>query len=163
MTFKNRILAALLVVGNTCFGQTTNVLELNTQKNFSESNLISIDSSFKLKQELCYDGGIDISYCLLFTLIFNDISTASQLKKIDVSKEDSTVKCIFNLRFAWHPEDKKTVISGFITIEKWTKRSVEIDFDVKVYDESVKNTYIYSGKRIFTKTKRQYENKWMWH
>src|ERR1700750_3172193 len=100
MAFKNIILLGLLFLINTCFGQTTNVLDLKTHKNFSESNVVSIDTSFKLKQEVCYEGefegGIDKNHCMLLTLMFSDTSKARQLKKIDLSKDTSIVKCIFN-------------------------------------------------------------------
>ena len=161
MFSKNKILLGLLFLSNVCFGQTTKVLDLKKEKGYSESNIISSDTGFKLKQEVCSEEAIDVNYCILLTLIFSDASEAGKLGKIDLSKDTSIVKCIFNWRNDWHWEDRQTAISGFITINKWTKKNVTIDFDIKVYDENFKTTFIYSGERIFTKTRKKDENEWM--
>jgi hypothetical protein len=155
MTSKIKTLLAAILLSGICFGQITNALRLKEKRYYAEKNTFSSDTTVNLRQEVCYNkpGVIDEEYCFILNIIISDTLKAKQLKKIDLAKDSSIIKCTWDLLSVWNWEDESTTISGIVTIVSWTKKAIEVDLNVEAYDNRHKEGYSYKGRRRFSKTK----------
>jgi hypothetical protein len=156
------ILLLLIIVSVSSIAQTTHVLKLKDKRNYSEQNILFSDSVIIFVNEVCYNepNTIDEEGCFILKLTLIDTTKARQLKKVDVAKDTTVIKCLFDYLSVWNWEEERTTITGVVGILALTKKSIAVSFNVKVIDNRRNRTYIYIGNRTFEKSKKKNLNEW---
>lgn len=150
-TIKLAELSSMLVKS-----QPINVLRLKDQDHYSEKNILFLKYPTTLTQEICYNkpNVIDEEYCMILALTIIDTAKAMQLQWLNL-RDTSAIKCVFDWQSVWQWQDRETSISGRVKIISLTNDSIEVEFDIEVFDYNFKRTYIYNKKRAFLKRKKQ--------
>ncbi|GEM_PF-4600427 len=146
------ILLTLFLIADTSVGQNTNILKLKNKNHYSEHNIYNIDTTPSFIQELCYDKPltVDEEHCYILKIIFLDTLKAREIKRLNINKDTSIIKCLFDIRSVWSWEDENTIISGNINILTWTNKSIKVRLDLNILDNRRKKTYTYIGDRTFS-------------
>jgi len=151
MLFRLTILSLLLFSSDPLIAQTTHILKLKNKKNYSEKSQFFSDSTTTLVHEVCYNepNTIDEEGCYILTLTLIDTSKARQLKKIDITKDTSIIKSVFDYRSVWDWADEKVTLTGVVNILALTEKTISVDMHIKITDNRRSRAYTYIGTRIF--------------
>ena len=135
--------------------QPVNVLSLKDQEHFSEMNTFSSGKHITLTQEVNFNipRALDEEYWITLNLTIFDTAKAKQLQWFYL-RDTSAIKSVFGWRSAWLWQDRETSISGRVRIISWTKDSIEVEFDIEVFEYNFRRSYIYDKKRTFLKAKK---------
>ena len=147
------ILISFIFLTIACTGQTVEAFNLKNENFYSEYNTFSFDSLITIKQQVCYDAPNmdDEEYCINFFLKFNNQFDPQKTKTLDLNKDTSLVKCVFNIRDPWGRDQRPIRFSGLITILSWTTKSIKLEFNTTVLDKNQNKKYRYKGVRTFKK------------
>lgn len=141
----------IILVFTSCFG--SNVLTYKTKTHFSEDNIISSDSTFKLNQRVCYNkpGVIDEEFCYELKITFLDTTAAKAKQTLDLQIDTNIVKVDYGIFSVWNWSNENNKVSGQIEINNWNCDKVTIRENVIATDYRRKETKKFKGTRTFTR------------
>ncbi len=153
MSLKVKICISFVFFVNICFGQKTDVLQLNKQLYYTEHNTILNDNACTLVQAVCYDAPnvYDEEHCNVLTITIKDLAKFRKLKSFDLIKNKLLVNCRYKRESMWNLKYKKTKITGHINLLSWSSDSIVLALDIVVLEIEGDQTYIYKGERTFLK------------
>lgn len=150
----NRLIILLFVTIITVpsISQTTNVLKLKNKKHYLEENTVLSDSVILFTNQVCYNDPhtIDEEGCFILKLVLTDTTKAKQLKKIDIIKDSSIIKCVYEYQSVWNWDHEKMIITGDVEFLEVTKKTITVSLNIKVIDYRKNRIYLYIGNRKFS-------------
>jgi hypothetical protein len=143
------LIFSLLTILTSC--SRTNLLTYKNKKYYYENSIITIDSIFKLFQNIRYNrpGVIDEEFCYCLTLNFIDTTAAKTKRIIDLQMDTSIVKVGYGIFSVWNWSDENNKVSGRIEIVKWDKNQVILKENIKAVDFRRKETMKFVGTRTY--------------
>lgn len=154
------IFTLLFICSISSIAQTTQILKLKKKKNYSERNILVSDSITVLINEVWYNDPniIDEEGCFILELTLIDTTKAKELRKLNIVNDTSVIRCLFDYLSVWNWEKEITTITGVMSIEAWSKESIDIELNITVVDNRRNRTYSYVGVRKFKKSNKIHQS-----
>lgn len=153
--FSTIILIAYSIWSNA---QSSDALNLIKNPNYSEENIFKVGSDYKFIQQIFYDGpAIDDEHCFILELMIKDFKKFHDSTTLDLIKDSSFVKCIFDIHSVWNWEEEKTKIEGTVKVLNTTKKKITLLLNIEIFDLCTKRTFNYSGIRNFVRSNSKWK------
>ena len=151
---RSTILSVFLIITSICFGQSAKPFHPKYRRFYSEKNTFWSDTAVRLKQKVCknYNHIIDLTHCHTLSIIISDSLKAKQLKTLNINRDTTIIKCLFDSRSVWDMSKKEATFNGTIHINYWKKDSINVRLHITVVDERHHKTYKFKGSKTFTRT-----------
>lgn len=132
---------------------SSNVLTYQKRKYYTENNIITSDTIFKLYQNACYNkpGVIDEEFCYYLKLTFIDTSAAKTKRILDLETDTSIVRSEYGIFSVWNWSNENNKTKGKIEIIHWDRDSIILKENVIATDYRRKDTKRFKGTRTFTR------------
>lgn len=139
------------MIFTSCVG--SNVLTYKTKTHYSEDNVISSDSTFKLIQRVCYNKPrvIDEEFCYVLKLTFLDTTAAKTKQTLNLQTDTNIVKVEYGIFSVWNWSNENNQVLGQIEITNWDCNKLTLREKVIATDYRRKEAKKFNGTRTFTR------------
>lgn len=143
------ILFTLLLILTSC--NSSNVLNYKNKRHFTESNNITVDSTFNFFQNTFYNkpGILDEEHCHILKLTLLDTTAAKTKKILSLQSDTNIIKAEYDVFSIWNWTKENNDIYGQIEIVSWNNNGIILKEDISIIDHRRNENLNYKGTREF--------------